>query len=255
MGICLDRRQQPAYYGIAGRVWLWDHSGDSLRFPYDITNGWNRGMDVYRLAVDLNRRQHPDMPIPRRGIAKLTWPQWLNGFFADYDHTVALHEQGDYGLDYSPLRLLIMSGWVKYTLDLHPRITQWNDNITWPLMWLNTACEMIAAISAGLLTWLWARRSLSPLSFSPDTQSSSPSAFAQPFRQLPVLLGLIAYLLVWFNPTILLEAHAWPQWEVWLIAAYLLAALLLSLNWPVAAGMAIAIGCMMKGQMLQPRRC
>lgn len=254
-GLALIVAIDAGYYGIAARNWIWDNTGDSLRFPFDIGNGWERGMDIYRLAVDINNQQHPNQPsatndhakpprkqprnrvrlgrINRYGdLPKLTWAQWFNGFLADYDHTVAQHEEGDYGLDYSPLRLLIMSGWVKYTIDHHPGITQWRDDIVWPLLWLNTACEMLGAICAGLLAWLWARR----------------AALAR--GQLPVFLGLMAYLLLWFNPAILLDAHVWPQWEVWVIAAYLLAALLLSLDWPLAAGMVIAVGCMMKGQML-----
>jgi len=62
--------------------------------------------------------------------------------------------------------------------------------------------------------------------------------------------GLIAALLVWFDPMNLIVSHIWPQWDVWILPAFLMAALLASLNWWVAAGLLLGIGCMFKGQLL-----
>ena len=62
--------------------------------------------------------------------------------------------------------------------------------------------------------------------------------------------GFLAALLVWFNPAMLMDAHAWPQWDCWIVPAYLLAALFVSLDWGFAAGATIAIGCCIKGQLL-----
>jgi hypothetical protein len=62
--------------------------------------------------------------------------------------------------------------------------------------------------------------------------------------------GLIAALLVWFDPMNLAVSHIWPQWDVWILPAFLVAALLASLNWWVAAGLILGIGCMFKGQLL-----
>jgi len=62
--------------------------------------------------------------------------------------------------------------------------------------------------------------------------------------------GLVAALLVWFDPMNLTVSHIWPQWDVWILPAFLVAALLGSLNWWVAAGLILGIGCMFKGQLL-----
>ncbi len=62
--------------------------------------------------------------------------------------------------------------------------------------------------------------------------------------------GLVAALLVWFNPMNLLDSHVWPQWDVWIIPVFLLGALFASLNWWILAGAIIGAGCMSKGQLL-----
>ena len=57
-------------------------------------------------------------------------------------------------------------------------------------------------------------------------------------------------MLVWCNPLLLIDSHAWPQWDVWILPIFLFAALLASLNRWMLAGMLLGIGCMFKGQML-----
>jgi hypothetical protein len=62
--------------------------------------------------------------------------------------------------------------------------------------------------------------------------------------------GLVAATLVWTNPPMLIDGHIWPQWDVWLPAFFLLAALLASLDWWLCAGLVLGVGCMFKGQIL-----
>jgi hypothetical protein len=62
--------------------------------------------------------------------------------------------------------------------------------------------------------------------------------------------GLVAATLVWLNPPMLIDGHVWPQWDVWLPAFFLLAALLASVDWWLCAGLVLGIGCMFKGQIL-----
>ncbi|HSV16484.1 MAG TPA: hypothetical protein VLI90_19635, partial [Tepidisphaeraceae bacterium] len=69
-----------------------------------------------------------------------------------------------------------------------------------------------------------------------------------PFRG-PVC-GAIAATLVWLNPASVLDSMGWPQWEVWLPPWFLLAALLVSVDWWLTAGLALGFGCMFKGQLL-----
>ena len=61
--------------------------------------------------------------------------------------------------------------------------------------------------------------------------------------------GLVAVLLLWFDPLILTDSHAWPQWDVWILPAILLAILLTSLEWWTTAGFIMGIACMAKGQL------
>jgi hypothetical protein len=62
--------------------------------------------------------------------------------------------------------------------------------------------------------------------------------------------GLLAGMLMWLNPAILVDTHVWPQWDVWLIPPFLLAALLASVEWWFAAGVVFGVGAMFKGQFL-----
>ncbi len=60
--------------------------------------------------------------------------------------------------------------------------------------------------------------------------------------------GLTAALLLWFNPAMLLSAHGWQTWDMWIVPFYLWAVLAACLNWWFAAGMIIGTGALFKGQ-------
>jgi len=62
--------------------------------------------------------------------------------------------------------------------------------------------------------------------------------------------GAVAAMLIWFNPLLLLDSHAWPQWDVWILPFFIAAALMASLNWWMLAGALLGVGCMFKGQLL-----
>jgi hypothetical protein len=62
--------------------------------------------------------------------------------------------------------------------------------------------------------------------------------------------GLLAAMLLWLNPAVLVDTHVWPQWDVWLLPPLLLSALLASLEWWFTAGLIFGIGTMFKGQFL-----
>lgn len=62
--------------------------------------------------------------------------------------------------------------------------------------------------------------------------------------------GLVAGLMLWFDPALLMNAHVWPQWDVWLLPPFLLAAVLTSLDWWFTAGLVLGAGMMFKGQLL-----
>jgi hypothetical protein len=63
-------------------------------------------------------------------------------------------------------------------------------------------------------------------------------------------LGWLAAMLVWLEPNVLIEGHIWPQWDVWIMPSFLMAAYFGSTRWWFTAGLALGAGAMLKGQLL-----
>jgi hypothetical protein len=62
--------------------------------------------------------------------------------------------------------------------------------------------------------------------------------------------GLAAACFIWFDPSILMDTHVWPQWDAWVLPPFLLAALLGTLDWWFVAGLVLGVGVMFKGQTM-----
>jgi len=305
------------YAGIVLRRNFWAATTGELRYPADVRNAWIRGNDVLAQAQIIHQADRDTSP-------KITWRQFFRGYFATYDAAMAAHHaDGNYMIDYPPLRLLGAGLWVKWVKNTYPDVTNWTETkpITEPLLNFNTGAEILGALAAFLLVFrivyqqrlaparsFWTRSLLARppsdvepqwitdmwlrptgvlaavvalvsigyyayrayrLGYWPDwnEQSSLPGATdlltllaifialvasiqSMTIPYMAWFAGFLAALLVWFNPAMLLDAHAWPQWDCWIIPAYLLAALFVSLDWGFAAGATIAIGCMLKGQLL-----
>lgn len=140
-------------------------------------------------------------------------------------------------LDYPPLRLLIMERWAGWTREHFPKTRKWVPDYEFnaPLLRLNSAFELIAALAVFFLVALWFRR------FAGDRA---------PPGNRPWVRGGIAALLVWLNPALIWVAHCWPQWDAWGVAVYLLAALFASLGLWLPVGLVLGIGALLKGQIL-----
>ena len=106
---------------------------------------------------------------------------------------------------------------------------------TAPVLRFNTVMEAFAAVCALFLTRHWVLRG---------------SAGENHGHFHGVWQGVVAALLIWFSPDLIVNAHVWPQWDTWVVPWYLCGCLLASLDWWFAAGTAIAIGASFKGQML-----
>jgi len=61
--------------------------------------------------------------------------------------------------------------------------------------------------------------------------------------------GLVAALFIWFDPSVIVDAHIWPQWDVWMLPPFFLAALLATVDW-CFPGIVLGVGVMFKGQLL-----
>jgi hypothetical protein len=89
--------------GIGLRQWTWQKT-KHVRFQHDIVNGFYWGNET--LAE--GRKISPDAPD--------SWFAFFRGYFALYDYVKREAYEGDYGLDYPPLRLLAMSIWARQVL-------------------------------------------------------------------------------------------------------------------------------------------
>lgn len=253
--------------GLAGvrlRRWMWVHTDaphPSLRFDANITNAYRWGSVV--LAHAREKAIAAD-----RGGRETDWKYFLPAYVELYREVIREHPDGQYDLDYTPARLLTDALWVRHERLVYPHVRQWERayRFTAPLLWFNTACELLAALGAFLLVrhWVWRRtlpagtkRALRegevPAEPNPSSSARLGSSLALP-KQFPVpsrawILGLIAALLIWFNPAILYDAHVYPQWEVWLLPSFFFAAWFASRgNW-LLAGLVIPIGLLLKGQL------
>src|SRR5947199_7873283 len=86
--------------GVQLRRWTWQET-KHVRFQHDIVNGFYWGSET--LAE--GRKLSPDAPD--------SWFAFFRGYFALYDRVKREAYEGDYGLDYPPLRLLAMSIWAR----------------------------------------------------------------------------------------------------------------------------------------------
>jgi hypothetical protein len=195
--------------GIELRRWAWD-AAEPIRFHGDIRNGFRQG----QWALDV-------------------------GYLHVYDQLLERHgTDGRFGLDYPPLRLLVMTQWVGWLEAQEPGIERWRNEyaLTWPLLRLNLAMELAAVAAIFLLVRLWVRR--------------QGDALGEPRELRAAGLGALAALLLWFNPPLILDAHAWPQWDAWALPFFLWALLMASLGRFGLAGGILAVGAMLKGQLL-----
>jgi hypothetical protein len=205
--------------GIHLRRWAFELT-DPIRYLDDIHRGcyWGltaSGPEGYLNQYDKMQDQKPDWEDSR-------WVPWL---------------------DYAPLRLLVMRQWgawqrVHFPPDPDtPLMQAWQHSYAFnaPMLWFNTAMEIFAAFCAFCLTRIWVVR----------------GSGGKPRHHFDgVWQGIVAALLIWFSPDILLSAHAWITWDSWVVPWYLCVALLASLDWWFAAGLVMAVGAMFKAQEL-----
>jgi len=150
------------------------------------------------------------------------------------DHTIS---EPNRKIDYPPLRLVMAAAWWRWVHRHYPDATQWVDDydFTAPMLRLNTLAELASCALVFVLIWLWRRR-----------QAGAPP----PGMFVGVWAAMAGALLFWFNPAIIWNAHCWPQWDVWPTPFFLGAVLLASLDWWMAAGICLALGVSLKGQIL-----
>jgi hypothetical protein len=213
--------------GLQWRQQLWTATA-SVRFTGDIQNGLNWGLRVTQHGRNL---AGIDAQTP------LTLAQFYAGYTDFYDRV--FQSRGDnarYGLDYTPLRLLIMSTWAWQLREADPGVREFRDELALPLLKLNRGMEIAATVLAMVLVVQW-RRKAHP---------------GRPWYEVPstIALAACAGAAVWLHPALIWNTHGWPQWDAWLLPFFLLAAVCATAGWWTTAGASIAIGAMLKGQIL-----
>ncbi|MEI8194969.1 MAG: hypothetical protein WCI73_03575, partial [Phycisphaerae bacterium] len=174
-------------------------------------------------------------------------------------------------LDYCPLRLAVMWQWAHWNQAQLPaaQAETWQPDYEFnrPILRFNAGMELLAALGAFLLTRHWVRRNEGFPSVRARWYVRLRDRLRHPARRSPALAsedepelavaprvflgwgrGLLAAGLVWFNPGMIVSAHGWPTWDMWIIPFYLYAILLACLDWWFVAGLLIAPGAMFKGQ-------
>src|SRR6266403_1855336 len=215
--------------GIGLRQWTWQKT-KHVRFQHDIVNGFYWGSET--LAE--GRKLSPDAPD--------SWFAFFRGYFALYDRVKREAYEGDYGLDYPPLRLLAMSIWARQVREQFPGVDDGHPEHVKPLLHANLVCELISAVVLFFLVRLWMRRA--------SGATGSPFLRRVPAERRALICGLTAASVAWLEPSMILDAHGWPQWDVWIVPFYLLAALAASTKRWFWCGCLLAAGAMLKGQLL-----
>src|SRR6266567_4738061 len=217
--------------GIQLRRWTWEKTRH-VRFQHDIVNGFYWGSQ----SVEEARRLSSDKSYAN------SWAAFFRGYFALYDEVKREAYEKDYRLDYPPLRLLVMSIWAKEVRTEFPGVDDGHPHYVGVLLKANLLCELISAIAIFLLVRFWLRR----------TTGAMTARFWRifPAEHRDWICGLAVAAGVWLEPSMILDAHGWPQWDVWIVPFYLFAVLAALKNRWFLCGALLAAGAMFKGQLL-----
>jgi len=217
--------------GIQLRRWIGE-STRHVRYQHDIVNAFYWGSETMKEA----RRLSPD----EASANSLTG--FGRGYLALYDRVKHKAYNKDYGLDYPPLRLLVMAIWARQVRNQFPGVDDGHPKLVNPLLKINLLCELLSAVAIFLLVRLCLERQ------SRATQSDSLRSLALQHRAS--ICGLAAASAAWLEPSMILDAHGWPQWDVWILPFYLFAAFAALKNRWFVCGCLLATGAMFKGQLL-----
>jgi hypothetical protein len=216
--------------GIELRRYTWRET-THLRFQRDIVNGFYWGSQTLAEGQRLSPGQKPD-----------SWRTFARGYLGLYDRVQDDAYERNYYLDYPPLRLLVMSIWAREVRAKFPGAEDGTPEYVEPLLNVNLLCELTTALGIFLLV----RHAVRRASDAPN----SGLLHRLPAMERGWVCGLLAASVVWLEPSLILDAHAWPQWDCWILPFYVFAALAaLTRRW-FWCGCLLAAGGMLKGQLL-----
>jgi hypothetical protein len=216
--------------GVQLRRWIGENTRH-VRYQHDIVNGFYWGQEALKEA----RRLSPG------DASANSWTGLFRGYLALYDRVKQKAYKNDYGLDYPPLRLLTMAIWSKQVRDGFPWVDNEHPKLVNPLLKINLFCELVSSAAIFFLVRLSVSRSVL-------AHSTWPTWLSREHRAS--ICGLAAASVAWLEPSMIFDAHGWPQWDVWILPFYLFAALAALRNRWFWCGCLLALGAMLKGQLL-----
>ena len=216
--------------GVQLRRWTGQNTRH-VRYQHDIVNAFYWGQETLKEA----RRLSPT------DASANSWAGLFRGYLALYDRVKEEAYNNDYGLDYPPLRLLTMAIWSKEVRDGFPWVDNEHPKLVNPLLKINLLCELISAAAIFFLVRLCVQRSV-------HAHSTWPTWLSREHRAS--ICGLATASAAWLEPSMILDAHGWPQWDAWILPFYLFAALVALKNRWFWCGCLLALGAMFKGQLL-----
>jgi hypothetical protein len=216
--------------GVALRKATW-RATRHVRFQHDLVNGFYWGTETLKQARALDGDSKAE-----------SWPAFFHGYLSLYDQVRSDAYETDYRLDYPPLRLLAMSIWTKYVRREFPGVDDGHPDGVEPLLYINLVCELSTALGIFFLVRFWVKRAAG--------ETSSRYLHQVPTEKRGWICGLAAATVAWFEPSMILDAHGWPQWDVWILPFFIFAALAASTRRWFWCGCLLAMGAMFKGQLL-----
>ena len=216
--------------GVQLRRWTGQNTRH-VRYQHDIVNAFYWGQETLKEA----RRLSPN------DASANSWTGLFRGYLGLYDRVKEDAYNDDYGLDYPPLRLLTMAVWSKEVRDGFPWVDNEHPKLVNPLLKINLVCELVSAAAIFFLVRLCVQRSV-------HAHSTWPTWLSREHRAS--ICGLAAASGAWLEPSMILDAHGWPQWDAWILPFYLFAALVALKNRWFWCGCLLALGAMFKGQLL-----
>jgi len=216
--------------GVQLRRWTGQNTRH-VRYQHDIVNAFYWGQEALKEA----RRLSPN------DASANSWTGLFRGYLGLYDRVKENAYNDDYGLDYPPLRLLTMAIWSKEVRDGFPWVDNEHPKLVNPLLKINLLCELVSAAAIFFLVRLCVQRSV-------HAHSTWPTWLSREHRAS--ICGLAAASAAWLEPSMILDAHGWPQWDAWILPFYLFAALVALKNRWFWCGCLLALGAMFKGQLL-----
>jgi hypothetical protein len=224
---------------VWGVVWLaWDVRGWSYEKSRDVHFMWDMN-NAQSWSTRILDGEHPDAPNnAKRGA--VTLPALLRNIRDLYGAVARARTDAEYELDYVPGKALMMTLWWRHIYATYPDADHFLHEYADPMLRFNFVLEVLASAGMFLLVRQWISAGDAVRRGKMPDEVSERGTF----------LGIIAALLLLFNPAVILEAHGWPQWDSWLIPFYVWAIYFITVNRWWCAGATLALGAMFKGQLM-----